>query len=144
MSNHDDLFEPGLNSLLFGPEERVAALEEEVLRRGTLLREQEEALAGLRLALEEAGAETERVRRRFYTGIRWVSAGAGAALVLGLWEELCQVGWELFCTLTGAVGLPREMVMGAVTMAAAAFLVWKVGRWTLLTALKEMEEEEKA
>ena len=146
MFDPNDLFEPGLNSLLFEEEDpsaaRITALEEEILRRGELLREQEQTLDALREDLNRAREETVRVRQRYHTGIRLAAGIVGLSLVLALGPELCQVGWNLFRTVTDVLGLPREDVIGGLTAAAAAFALWQAGKWTLRAALADLEEND--
>lgn len=141
MSNLDDLFECGLSSMLPDPEARIAALEEEVVRRGELLREQDEELDRLEQALKTAEQEAASFRRRVRDAVRWAAGCLGAGLVLGLREPLCRMGWNLFRTVTDTLGIPQKTAVGALTAALTLAALWMLGRWMLRELLKEMEEE---
>ena len=105
--------------------------------------ELEEEMDRLVDELTDLREENERIRSRCRSGIRWLMICALASLVLAFLNEICWTGWGLFRAVTGVLGISQTDTIGAATAAAAAFLLWKLGKWIIRCMKDDFDETEK-
>lgn len=121
---------------------RLARSYEIIEQQRTDIRRLTEQAAELEEALAAANTRTRRTRRRWSLLVKAMvllpCLGAGVVFH----REVAQVGWNFFCGACGVFGIAPTNGAGLLTAAAAALLLWKVGKAVFRAALEDLFDRE--
>ena len=121
---------------------RLAQSYETIDQQRRDIRQLVDQVAELEEAVDAANARTRRTRRRWSTLVKAMVLLPCLGVGVIFHREAAQVGWNFFCGACDVFDAAPANAVGLLTAAAAALLLWKVGKATFRAALDDLFERD--